>query len=78
MGGLVGNYYLGMITIATAGGCFSSQYLAGWVIAITEGVKAAAALYYVASVGEKKEYILKEQCIILRNLLGVMCRHSIE
>lgn len=43
--------------IATAGGCFSSQYLAGWVIAKTEGVKAAAeAVYYVAPVGEKEEY----------------------
>lgn len=43
--------------IATAGGCFSSQCLAGWVIAKTEGVKAAAeALYYVAPVGEKEGY----------------------
>ena len=44
--------------IATAGGCFSSQYLASWVIAKTEGVKAAAeALHYVAPVGEKEEYV---------------------
>lgn len=44
--------------IATAGGCFSSQYLAAWIITKTEGVKAASeALYYVAPVGEKEEYV---------------------
>ena len=44
--------------IATAGGCFSSHYLAAWIIAKTEGVNAAAeALYYVAPVGEKDEYV---------------------
>jgi transcriptional regulator GlxA family with amidase domain len=44
--------------IATAGGCFSSQYLAAWIIAKTEGIKAASeALHYVAPVGEKDEYV---------------------
>lgn len=44
--------------IATAGGCFSSQYLAAWIIAKTEGIKSAAeAIYYVAPVGEKEEYV---------------------
>ena len=44
--------------LATAGGCLSSQYLAGWVIARLEGVDAAdAALRYVAPVGEKDEYV---------------------
>lgn len=44
--------------IATAGGCFSSHYLAAWVIAKTEGIEAAAqAIHYVASVCEKKEYV---------------------
>jgi transcriptional regulator GlxA family with amidase domain len=44
--------------IATAGGCFASQYLAAWIIARTEGKKAAKdALHYVAPVGEKDEYI---------------------
>lgn len=44
--------------IATAGGCFASQYLAAWIIARTEGEKAAkAALHYVAPVGEKDEYV---------------------
>ena len=46
--------------VATAGGCLSSQYLAAWIIARTEGVAAAAsALHYVAPVGEKEEYVLR-------------------
>jgi transcriptional regulator GlxA family with amidase domain len=44
--------------VATAGGCFASQYLAAWIIARTEGEEAAKnALHYVAPVGEKEEYI---------------------
>jgi transcriptional regulator GlxA family with amidase domain len=44
--------------VATAGGCFASQYLAAWIIARTEGVEAAAsAIHYVAPVGEKEEYV---------------------
>jgi transcriptional regulator GlxA family with amidase domain len=44
--------------VATAGGCFASPYLAGWVIARTEGIEAAeAALRYVAPVGEKEAYV---------------------
>lgn len=44
--------------IATAGGCFASQYLAAWIIARTEGDEAARkALHYVAPVGEKEEYV---------------------
>jgi len=43
--------------VATAGGCFASQYLAAWILARTEGEEAARnALYYVAPVGEKEEY----------------------
>jgi hypothetical protein len=38
--------------VATAGGCLSSAYLAGWMIARLEGVQAA--LHYVAPVEEKK------------------------
>ena len=46
--------------IATAGGCLASQYLAVWVIARLAGIKAAAAaLHYVAPVGEKEEYIAR-------------------
>lgn len=44
--------------VATAGGCLSSQYLAAWVLARTEGEAAAqGALHYVAPVGEKEEYV---------------------
>jgi transcriptional regulator GlxA family with amidase domain len=44
--------------IATAGGCFASQYLAAWVIVRSEGEQAArSALHYVAPVGEKEEYV---------------------
>ena len=46
--------------IATAGGCLSSAYLAGWLIARLEGVRAAEeALHYVAPVGEKDEYVAR-------------------
>lgn len=46
--------------VATAGGCFASQYLAAWIIARTEGQEAAeAALHYVAPVGEKQEYVAR-------------------
>lgn len=44
--------------LATAGGCLASAYLAGWLIARSEGVDAAAAaLEYVAPVGEKAAYV---------------------
>jgi hypothetical protein len=44
--------------LATAGGCFASQYMAAWVIARSEGEDAArAALHYVAPVGEKEQYV---------------------
>lgn len=44
--------------IATAGGCFASQYLAAWIMARLEGEEAArSALHYVAPVGEKDEYV---------------------
>jgi transcriptional regulator GlxA family with amidase domain len=46
--------------IATAGGCLSSAYLAGWMIARLEGVQAAEeALRYVAPVGEKDDYVAR-------------------
>lgn len=44
--------------VATAGGCLASPYLAAGIIARTEGVEAAAAaLHYVAPVGEKEAYV---------------------
>lgn len=46
--------------VATAGGCLSAQYLAGWVIARLAGAEAAqAALQYVAPVAEKDEYVAR-------------------
>jgi hypothetical protein len=36
----------------------ASPYLAGWIIARTEGIDAAAAaLHYVAPVGEKESFV---------------------
>ncbi len=47
-------------TIATAGGCLASAYLASWVIARVLGVAAAEeAMHYVAPVGEKEEYVAR-------------------
>jgi transcriptional regulator GlxA family with amidase domain len=44
--------------VATAGGCLASLYLATWVIARLEGIEAArSAMYYVAPVGEKDDYV---------------------
>lgn len=44
--------------VATAGGCLSSQYLAAWVIARLASRDAAReALFYVAPVGEKQDYV---------------------
>ena len=44
--------------VATAGGCLASAYLAAWLIARTEGTAAgAAALHYVAPVGEKDSLV---------------------
>ncbi|STR45018.1 DJ-1/PfpI family protein [Iodobacter fluviatilis] len=46
--------------IATAGGCFAAPYLAAWIIAKSAGIDAAKeALYYVAPVGEKEEYVAR-------------------
>jgi transcriptional regulator GlxA family with amidase domain len=46
--------------VATAGGCLASPYLAAWIIARSEGVEAAAAaLHYVAPVGEKEAYVAR-------------------
>ena len=55
--------------VATAGGCLSSQYLATWVIARTEGVDAArAAMHYVAPVGEKDRYVSQAMSHVERYL----------
>lgn len=44
--------------LSTAGGCMSSQYLAAWTIAkLFNEEEAAKAIYYVAPVGQKEEYV---------------------
>lgn len=52
--------------VATAGGCLSSQYLAGWMIARGASLKDMQdALHYVAPVGEKSEYVKRATTVIL-------------
>ena len=44
--------------VATAGGCFASQYLATWIIARGASLAdAEAVMHYVAPVGEKSLYV---------------------
>lgn len=44
--------------LSTAGGCMSSQYLAAWTIAkLFNCEEAENAIYYVAPVGQKEEYV---------------------
>ncbi|MEH6564010.1 MAG: DJ-1/PfpI family protein [Halopseudomonas sp.] len=51
--------------IATAGGCLASSYVAAWVIARLQGDEAAAAaLHYVAPVGEKEEFVSHAMALI--------------
>ena len=58
--------------VATAGGCLASPYLAAWLIARSEGVDAAAAaLHYVAPVGEKEAYVENAMRNITPYLAGV-------
>jgi len=58
--------------VATAGGCFASQYLAAWIIARTEGEEAARnALHYVAPVGEKEEYVSRA----MKNIAPYLPQH---
>lgn len=58
--------------VATAGGCFASQFLATWMIARMVGLDAAAsAIHYVAPVGEKEEYVARA----LSNVEPYVARH---
>lgn len=52
-------------SIATAGGCLASQYLATWLMAKHAGREAAAkALSYVAPVGERDAYVTKLLAVV--------------
>ncbi|MFM6992378.1 MAG: DJ-1/PfpI family protein [Rhodoferax sp.] len=58
--------------VATAGGCFASQYLAAWIIARMVGhEEARAALHYVAPVGEKDDYVNRAMGNIAPYLLAL-------
>lgn len=47
-------------SVATAGGCLASPYLAAWVISrLLDRSAAEDALHYVAPVGEKQEYVAR-------------------
>ncbi|MFI0938238.1 DJ-1/PfpI family protein [Streptomyces sp. NPDC021020] len=47
-------------SVATAGGCLASHYLAAWLIArLADPGAATEALHYVAPVGEKEEYVAR-------------------
>jgi transcriptional regulator GlxA family with amidase domain len=55
--------------VATAGGCLSSQYLATWMIARLADIETARdALFYVAPVGEKDEYVTRGLGIVQAHL----------
>ncbi|MBV8658952.1 MAG: DJ-1/PfpI family protein [Burkholderiales bacterium] len=52
-------------SIATAGGCMASVYLATWLICRQLGEEAAArVLHYVAPVGEKEAYIAHALAVV--------------
>jgi transcriptional regulator GlxA family with amidase domain len=51
--------------VATAGGCFASQYLATWMIGRNGSIAdAEAAMHYVAPVGEKQSYVERALAVI--------------
>lgn len=51
--------------VATAGGCLASNYLAAWLIARGASVEeAAAAIHYVAPVGEKQAWIDRAMAVV--------------
>ena len=51
--------------VATAGGCLSSQYLAGWMIARGGSIEdMQAAIHYVAPVGEKAETVERVTAVV--------------
>lgn len=55
--------------VATAGGCLASQYLAAWLLARLLGREAAAAaLHYVAPVGEKDAYVSRAMAHVAPHL----------
>tara|TARA_R110002049_G_scaffold52872_26_gene148366 strand:- start:66498 stop:67151 length:654 start_codon:yes stop_codon:yes gene_type:complete len=55
--------------IVTSGGCLSSSYLAGWMLAKHVGIdKAISILEYVAPVGQKSQFAKQARDIISKQL----------
>ena len=51
--------------VATAGGCFASQYLASWIIARGAGMQdLEQVLHYVAPVGERTQFIARARATV--------------
>lgn len=52
-------------SVATAGGCLASHYLAAWIIARLGSIgDAEEAIHYVAPVGEKQAYVERAMSVI--------------
>jgi transcriptional regulator GlxA family with amidase domain len=65
--------------VASAGGCLASAYLAGWIIARTQGLEAAkAVLRYVAPVGESDEFVARAVNAIAPYLPGAQSQPAGE
>ena len=55
--------------VATAGGCFSAQYLSAWLLTRLQGENAAReVLHYFAPVGEKDAYVDRAMGHVLASL----------
>lgn len=53
-------------SVATAGGCMASQYLAAWVIAkLASKEDAESAVHYVAPVGEKDANVAHSMSVVM-------------
>ena len=58
-------------SVATAGGCLASQYLATWIIARGASMRdAEEAMHYVAPVGEKALYVNQAISVVAPFILG--------
>jgi transcriptional regulator GlxA family with amidase domain len=58
-------------SVATAGGCLASHYLAAWVIARLAGWDAAeSVVYYVAPVVQKQDYVERARAVVQQYLPG--------
>ena len=58
-------------SVATAGGCLASQYLATWMIARGASMRdAEEAMHYVAPVGEKALYVNQAVSVVAPFILG--------